>query len=77
MMVTMRCDHPDIEFILKSLLDMGYGITPASLRLEDITEPIISMLHQSGERSITSRRPSSHRSRSIGCEAGCFRNERS
>lgn len=47
------CDHPDIEFILKSLLDMGYGITPASLRLEDITEPIISMLHQSGERSIT------------------------
>ncbi|MBP8275019.1 MAG: radical SAM protein [Acidobacteria bacterium] len=47
------CDHPDIEFILKSLLDMGYGITPASLRLEDITEPIIRMLHQSGERSIT------------------------
>ncbi|MBP8274756.1 MAG: hypothetical protein KAY59_10015, partial [Acidobacteria bacterium] len=47
------CDHPDIEFILKSLLDMGDGITPASLRLEDITEPIIRMLHQSGERSIT------------------------
>ena len=47
------CDHPDIEFILKSLLDMGYGISPASLRLDDLTEPIISLLHQSGERSIT------------------------
>lgn len=47
------CDHPDIEFILKSLLDMGYGISPASLRLDDLTDPIVSMLHQSGERSIT------------------------
>lgn len=47
------CDHPDIEFILQSLVDMGYGITPASLRLEDLTEPIVSLLHQSGERSIT------------------------
>ena len=47
------CDHPDIEFILKSLVDMGYGITPASLRLEDLTEPIVQLLHQSGERSIT------------------------
>lgn len=47
------CDHPDIEFILKSLLDMGYGISPASLRLDDLTEPIVSLLHQSGERSIT------------------------
>ena len=47
------CDHPDIEFILKSLLDMGYGISPASLRLDDLTDPIVSLLHQSGERSIT------------------------
>jgi len=47
------CDHPDIEFILKSLLDMGYGISPASLRLDDLTEPIVRMLHQSGEHSIT------------------------
>ncbi len=47
------CDHPDIEFILKSLVDMGYGISPASLRLDDLTEPIISLLYQSGERSIT------------------------
>jgi radical SAM superfamily enzyme YgiQ (UPF0313 family) len=47
------CDHPDIELILQSLVDMGYGITPASLRLEDLTEPIVRLLHQSGERSIT------------------------
>jgi radical SAM superfamily enzyme YgiQ (UPF0313 family) len=32
---------------------MGYGISPASLRLDDLTEPIVSLLRQSGERSIT------------------------
>jgi radical SAM superfamily enzyme YgiQ (UPF0313 family) len=47
------CDHPDIEFILQSLLEMGYGISPASLRLDDLNEPIVRMLRQSGERSIT------------------------
>jgi radical SAM superfamily enzyme YgiQ (UPF0313 family) len=48
-----RCDHPEIERILAGLLAMGYAISPASLRLDDLTEPIVSMLHQSGERSIT------------------------
>lgn len=47
------CDHPDIERILSGLLDLGYSISPASLRLDDLTEPIVRMLHQSGERSIT------------------------
>ena len=47
------CDHPDIELILAKLLEMGYGISPASLRLDDLTEPIVTMLRQSGERSIT------------------------
>ena len=47
------CDHPEIERILSGLLDMGYSISPASLRLDDLTEPIVRMLHQSGERSIT------------------------
>src|SRR5688572_12608497 len=47
------CDHPDIEFILAKLLEMGYAISPASLRLDDLTEPIVTMLRQSGERSIT------------------------
>jgi radical SAM superfamily enzyme YgiQ (UPF0313 family) len=44
------CDHPEIERILNRLVDMGYGISPASLRL---TEPIVGLLHQSGERSLT------------------------
>jgi radical SAM superfamily enzyme YgiQ (UPF0313 family) len=32
---------------------MGYSISPASLRLDDLTAPIVSMLRESGERSIT------------------------
>ena len=47
------CDHPEIERILSGLLEMGYSISPASLRLDDLTDSIVGMLHQSGERSIT------------------------
>ena len=47
------CDHPEIERILTKLLEMGYSISPASLRLDDLTEPIVRLLRQSGERSIT------------------------
>jgi radical SAM superfamily enzyme YgiQ (UPF0313 family) len=47
------CDHPDIERILASLIEMGYSISPASLRLDDLTETIVTLLRQSGERSIT------------------------
>jgi len=47
------CDHPDIERILARLLEMGYGISPASLRLDDLTPAIVRMLQESGERSIT------------------------
>src|SRR5262245_60353588 len=47
------CDHPELERILAGLLDMGYSISPASLRLDDLTDPIVGMLHRSGERSIT------------------------
>jgi radical SAM superfamily enzyme YgiQ (UPF0313 family) len=47
------CDHPEIERILSSLLEMGYSISPASLRLDDLTAPIVRLLRQSGERSIT------------------------
>jgi radical SAM superfamily enzyme YgiQ (UPF0313 family) len=32
------CDHPEIERILARLLELGYGISPASLRLDDLTE---------------------------------------
>jgi len=47
------CDHPEIERILTSLLEMGYSISPASLRLDDLTPKIVGLLRQSGERSIT------------------------
>ena len=47
------CDHPDIETILSKLVAMGYGISPASLRLDDLTEPIVRLLRESGEKTIT------------------------
>jgi radical SAM superfamily enzyme YgiQ (UPF0313 family) len=47
------CDHPDIEQILSRLVALGYGISPASLRLDDLTSPILDLLRESGERSIT------------------------
>ncbi|HEX5068762.1 MAG TPA: radical SAM protein [Vicinamibacterales bacterium] len=47
------CDHPEIERILRSLIEMGYSISPASLRLDDLTETIVALLRESGERSIT------------------------
>jgi radical SAM superfamily enzyme YgiQ (UPF0313 family) len=47
------CDHPDIEEILTGLVEMGYSISPASLRLDDLTPTILRLLRQSGERTIT------------------------
>ena len=47
------CDPPDIVPILERLVGMGYGVSPASLRLDDLTEPIVRLLRESGERSIT------------------------
>lgn len=47
------CDHPEIERILRRLLEMGYGISPASLRMDDLTPTIVKLLAESGERSIT------------------------
>jgi radical SAM superfamily enzyme YgiQ (UPF0313 family) len=47
------CDHPDIERILHRLHELGYGISPASLRLDDLTEQIVRVLRASGEKTIT------------------------
>jgi len=47
------CDHPEIERILTRLFEMGYAISPASLRLDDLTETIVRLLRASGERGIT------------------------
>jgi radical SAM superfamily enzyme YgiQ (UPF0313 family) len=47
------CDHPDVEHILTRLVEMGFGISPASLRLDDLTPAILTLLHRSGERTVT------------------------
>jgi radical SAM superfamily enzyme YgiQ (UPF0313 family) len=47
------CDHPDIEPILRGLKGMGYSISPASLRLDDLTPTIVALLQESGERTLT------------------------
>src|SRR6187549_3610691 len=47
------CDHPDIERILTRLLEMGYAISPASLRLDDLTPTLLNLLRASGERTVT------------------------
>src|SRR5262249_25869849 len=47
------CDHPEIERILARLHGMGYGISPASLRLDDLTASIVRLLRDSGERTLT------------------------
>ena len=47
------CDHPEIERILTELVDMGYGISPASLRLDDLTPTIVGLLARSGEKTMT------------------------
>jgi radical SAM superfamily enzyme YgiQ (UPF0313 family) len=47
------CDHPEIDRILARLHEMGFAISPASLRLDDLTESIVRVLRDSGERTIT------------------------
>jgi radical SAM superfamily enzyme YgiQ (UPF0313 family) len=47
------CDHPEIERILAGLAEMGYSISPASLRMDDLTPSIVTRLRESGERSLT------------------------
>ena len=47
------CDHPEIERILRRLNELGYTISPASLRLDDLTPTIVHLLRDSGERTIT------------------------
>ena len=47
------CDHPEIEGILTDLVEMGYSISPASLRLDDLTPGVLRLLRKSGERTIT------------------------
>ena len=47
------CDHPEIDRILEGLAEMGYAISPASLRLDDLTDTIVRRLRASGEKTLT------------------------
>ncbi len=47
------CDHPEIDRLLDGLAGMGYSISPASLRLDDLTERIVQRLVGTGERGVT------------------------
>jgi radical SAM superfamily enzyme YgiQ (UPF0313 family) len=47
------CDHPHIESILGELAAMGFSISPASLRLDDLTPTIVRQLRESGEHTLT------------------------
>jgi radical SAM superfamily enzyme YgiQ (UPF0313 family) len=47
------CDHPEIDRLLARFLEMGYRISPASLRLDDLTGSMLEVLKASGERTIT------------------------
>jgi radical SAM superfamily enzyme YgiQ (UPF0313 family) len=47
------CDHPEIDRILSVLQEMGYAISPASRRLDDLTESIVQKLRASGGRGVT------------------------
>jgi radical SAM superfamily enzyme YgiQ (UPF0313 family) len=47
------CDHPDIDLILSGLLEMGYRVSPASLRIDELNERIVRALRAGGERTIT------------------------
>ena len=60
------CDHPEIEEILTRLVAMGFAISPASLRLDDLTPTFLRLLRQSGGRSITiAPETGSHRLRRV------------
>ena len=60
------CDHPDIERILARLLEMGYAISPASLRLDDLTESIVRV---AARRAASGRSPSRRKPDPIACAA--------
>ncbi|HSK11301.1 MAG TPA: radical SAM protein [Vicinamibacterales bacterium] len=47
------CDHPEIDRVLAGLLGLGYRISPASIRAEELTAPVVRALSASGERTVT------------------------
>ena len=51
--IAAELDEKLKAFRSRSLKEMGYSISPASLRLDDLTPTIVSLLKQSGERTLT------------------------
>jgi radical SAM superfamily enzyme YgiQ (UPF0313 family) len=46
-------DHPDFKEMIFELREMGYAISPSSLRADNIDEEILEILVESGLRSLT------------------------
>lgn len=47
------CQHPQLEEIVAGLHEMGYTISPASLRVQDLSRTLLGALRRSGERTVT------------------------
>jgi radical SAM superfamily enzyme YgiQ (UPF0313 family) len=50
---TAVCDHPEIEGIVEDLAGMGYEISVASLRLDDLTPDFVFKLADTGVQGLT------------------------
>jgi len=47
------CDHPEIETLLEGLQRLEYQVSYSSLRLDNLTDALISRLLQGGEKTFT------------------------
>jgi radical SAM superfamily enzyme YgiQ (UPF0313 family) len=50
---TAVCDHPEIEGIVEDLAGMGYEVSVASLRLDDLTPEFVFKLADTGVQGLT------------------------
>jgi radical SAM superfamily enzyme YgiQ (UPF0313 family) len=46
-------DHPQIDAICKQILSMGGSISPASLRVDALTDGLLHAIHRSGVRTVS------------------------
>ena len=46
-------DHPEVERILRTGVDLGFRCSVSSIRIPAVTEGVLDALHLSGDRSIT------------------------
>lgn len=50
---TMVSNHPEIAGICRDVVEMGGRVSPASLRVDALTDELLDVLVESGERSLT------------------------